>query len=376
MSKIRILHVTFDMAIGGTEQVIRQLVLNLPASEFENEIFCIDGKIGAVGDMLQQQGIQIHASPRQAGLDFQLIKTLRKILRSGRFDVVHCHQYTPWVYGWFAAWGTKTKVVFTEHGRFYPDRYRVKAWPLNVIMGLTSAAIIAISEATRIALFRYEAIFSWLTSVVYNGITELSVSEQARNDIRQLFNINEGSLLIGTIARLNKVKNIELMIKATHQLLAKKIDVRLLLVGDGPERQSLENLVKELDISEFVIFTGFISKPADYIAALDVFLLTSFTEGTSMTLLEAMSLGVPCIVTKVGGNPEVVIAEQTGKVINSNDLNALTNAVLSIVENPVQTIQMVEKGKVKFFQDFTVKAMCRKYRNIYFKICRSTMETQ
>lgn len=368
MSKIRILHVTFDMAIGGTEQVIRQLLLNLPAAEFDNEIFCIDGKIGAVGELLQQQGIQIHKAPRRAGLDFQLIDCLRQTLRSGDFDVVHCHQYTPWVYGWFAAWGCKAKVVFTEHGRFFPDRSRGKALPLNVLMALTTSAITAISAATRDALARYEWVPKPRVQVAYNGIQPLTPDPQRVLQLRQVLGINAGTVVLGTVARLDPVKNQLMMLQAFALVLQQQPDVLLLLVGDGPSRQQLEAEVDRLQIRQQVRFTGFQQHVADYLALMDIYLLSSHTEGTSMTLLEAMHLGLPCVATAVGGNPEIVANGSSGLLSLDNDTAAFAGHILQLLTDKTLQRRYGAAGKQRFEQLFSVGQMTGQYQQIYLKV--------
>lgn len=367
MKKLRILHVTFDMAIGGTEQVIRQLVLNLPSAEFDNEIFCIDGKIGAVGAQLQQQGIRIHQAPRQGGLDFKLIKTLRQTLRAGEFDVVHCHQYTPWVYGWFAAWGCKAKVVFTEHGRFFPDRSRGKALPLNVLMALTTSAITAISAATRDALARYEWVPKSLVQVVYNGIQPLTPNPERVTQLRHELGINADTVVLGTVARLDPVKNQQMMLQAFALVSQQMRDLVLLLVGDGPSRQALEQEVIRLGISPQVRFTGFQTNVADYLALMDIYLLSSHTEGTSMTLLEAMHLQLPCVATAVGGNPEIVADQQTGLLSPDNDAAAFAGNIRSLLNDAPKKITMGQAGKQRFDALFSVVQMAAEYRRIYLK---------
>ena len=135
----RILHITFNMGFGGTEQVIRQLVTNLNKNRFHNEIACIDGEVGAIGQALETgHGIKHHARQRASGFDLKTIFWLRHLIKSGKFDIVHCHQYSPYAYGWFAHWGTRAKVVFTEHGRFYPDHHRKKARFINPFIARTS----------------------------------------------------------------------------------------------------------------------------------------------------------------------------------------------------------------------------------------------
>ncbi len=305
---INIMHLTFDMGIGGTEQVIRQLILGTDKDKFKQQICCIEGEVGALGLQLQRAGVAVQALSRTPGFDWSLIKTLRQILRQSNIDILHCHQYTPWVYGWAAALGTKTKVVFTEHGRFFPDRYRWKAWLVNKIMAATTGKITAISAATKAALEQYEFIPGQRIQVIYNGIEAISAAEDAGQRVRTALGITADSRVIGTVARLDPIKNQAMMLKAFVQLAQKDAHLTLLIVGDGPERSALVNLARELKISSRVIFAGFQSPATDYMAIMDIFLLPSLSEGTSMTLLEAMSLGIPCIVSDVGGNAEVVVA--------------------------------------------------------------------
>ena len=170
---LRVLHVTFNMGIGGTEQVIRQLVTGFNPQEVYNEILCIDGYVGPIGEDLKARGIRVSAVKRNPGFDRSLIKAIRGHLKAGSFDIVHCHQYTPYLYGWLAARLTGCKVVFTEHGRFHPDRYRYKAALINPVIAMMTPAIVAISSATRDALSRYEFIPKRKIQVIYNGIAPL-----------------------------------------------------------------------------------------------------------------------------------------------------------------------------------------------------------
>lgn len=368
MKKLRVLHVTFDMAIGGTEQVIRQLVLNLPSTEFTNEIFCIDGKVGAVGDALAATGIPIHQAARRGGLDKKLIRTLRQTISDGQFDIVHCHQYSPWVYGWFAAWGTKAKVVFTEHGRFFPDRYRGKALPLNVLMALTTSAITAISAATRDALAKYEWVPKFKVKVVYNGIQPLQPDLSQVAALREELKITPNQLVLGTVARLDPVKNQSMMLRAFANVVADYPDTRLLIVGDGPSRSMLETLAVELAIEQQVMFTGFKTNVADYLALMRVYLLSSHTEGTSMTLLEAMHLGLPCVATAVGGNPEIVLHAETGLLSADDNAEQFAAHIKQLLDSKAEAKRLGSSGLQRFNQSFSVEQMVMQYKFIYLKV--------
>lgn len=365
---LKILHVTFDMAIGGTEQVIRQLVLNLPTAEVHNEIFCIDGRIGAIGEGLQQQGVVVHQASRRAGLDRDLIASLRQQIRRGNYDIVHCHQYTPWVYGWFASIGTKARVILTEHGRFYPDRYRFKAWPLNLLMALTSFRLVAISKATKAALQQYELAPAFCTDVIYNAIQPLTVDLNRRALLQQELGLTAEHQVVGTVARLDPVKNQQMMLKAFAKVRSVMPNTVLLLVGDGPSRAELEQLVDALGIRDAVRFTGFQTQVAEYIALMDVYLLSSRTEGTSMTLLEAMNLAKPCVATAVGGNPEIVLHGETGLLSADDDADGFSEHMLQLLTQAAQRQRYGEAGRARFQALFSIDSMVKRYLTLYKKV--------
>ncbi|WP_339800269.1 glycosyltransferase [uncultured Marinobacter sp.] len=365
MEKIKILHITFNMGIGGTEQVIRQLVLDTQDRGLHHEIACIDGRKGPIGDELASRKFAIHTLARSPGFDRQLLVALRQLIRQEVFDIVHCHQYTPFLYGRLAAMGTKAKVMFTEHGRFFPDRYRWKALAINPILALSTPALVAISSATRDALVRYEFMPRSRIKVIYNGIRPLVADASRATEVRRALDIPDDAFIYGTVSRLDYVKNQPLMIRAFAQCLKKCPNIYLLMVGDGPERGALESLVGSLGVSDQVRFTGFINEPADYLAAMDVFLLSSFTEGTSMTLLESMSLGLPSVVTRVGGNPEIIEDAITGLTTPSDDLQAFAIAMIKLQMDPSLCKQLGSGAKAAFSDRFSVDAMSGHYLTLY-----------
>jgi len=300
ITRNRILHITHDMGVGGAEQVIRHLILANNAAQFDSEIICIDGKVGATGEALRKSGVQITAFSRQLGLDRKTIADIRAYIRSGNFQIIHCHQYTPFCYGVLASIALGVKVVFTEHGRFHPDRFTWKRRLVNQVLFRLADHIVAISEATREALHEFEWIPRKCVSVIYNGI-DTPVSEQGVDALRTKLNVDENTVVLGTVARLDSIKNQKMMIKALHSLHATHPNTLLILAGDGPERGALEALAVELGIEDSVLFPGFVSDIGSYLDLIDIFLLTSFSEGASMTLLEAMAYAKPIVATAVGG---------------------------------------------------------------------------
>lgn len=363
--RIRILHITFNMGYGGTEQVIRQLVTNLPTDQFTNRVLCIDGKVGEIGKKIAEEGISVIALKRIPGLDWELAKGIRREIRDQEIDIVHCHQYTPWVYGWLGHLGTSAKVVFTEHGRFHPDRYRFKAAFINPFLAFTTDTVIAISKATKQALGQYEFVPASKIEVIYNGIVGLERDENIAEKVRIELGIPRDATIMGTVARLDPVKNQRMMIKAFAQVLKSHENTWLLIVGDGPDRQMLECLARELRIAHRVAFTGFQDRPVGYLCAMDIFLLSSHTEGTSMTLLEAMSLGIPAVVTSVGGNLEIVQNHVSGMLTSSDEVSMFAKAISQLIENPSTANEMGRQSAEVFRKRFSIETMINAYINEY-----------
>jgi glycosyltransferase involved in cell wall biosynthesis len=359
------MHVTFDMRIGGTEQVIKNLIDGSDKDTWDMSIFCLEQPIGPFGEMLLEQGIQIASVQRQEGFDVSVITKLRKHITQHNIDILHCHQYTPWVYGTLAAIGTRTKVIFTEHGRFYPDRSSWKRKYINPLMTMFTDDITAISEATKKALVDYEYIPANKIKVIYNGIIPVNADSSKTSKLKEELGINPSKKVIGTIARLDPIKNHQMMFRAFQQVLNQYSDIALILVGDGEERQSLEELVDNLGIRNHVIFTGYISRPQHYLDCMDIFLLPSFSEGTSMTLLEAMSLSKPCVVTNAGGNPEIIKHKVNGLVTGNDNTKEFAEGILKLILEGGTYRTMQTNAKQRFDKLFSASLMAEQYSTIY-----------
>jgi glycosyltransferase involved in cell wall biosynthesis len=366
--KIRVLHITFDMGIGGTEQVIRNLVTGdkWPECGVQHHLCCIESPLGTWGCELQRSGVPVDVFQRKPKLDWSLVCQIHRIIQRRRIHIVHAHQYTPFTYGFLASRLTPAKVIFTEHGRFYPDSSTLKRRTVNRLMFPFVNKITAISEATKQALVDHEAIPSSRIDVIYNGIHTLPASpieEQAQ--LRTELGIPQNALIFGTIARFDPIKNQTLMIRGFAEALKKYPHLRLVLVGDGPERTTLNELVAHLGITDQVIFVGYQPHPHRYVHLFDVFLLTSLSEGTSMTLLEAMSAGKPCIVSAAGGNPEIVSHNKTGLVFPNNDQAAYVAALHRLIENENDRLTMSAEAISVFDTHFTAKVMQHRFLDIY-----------
>ncbi|NQY35789.1 MAG: glycosyltransferase [Alteromonadaceae bacterium] len=363
-----ILHITYDMRIGGTEMVIKNIIQHAQSENIEMSVLCIESPLGPFAKELLGEGIKFYELNRQPGFDWSLIKNIRRIIKTNNINVLHCHQYSPWVYGVIAAAFTKTKVIFTEHGRFYPDSSSWKRKLINPLLNLFTDQVTAISKATKQALTEFENLPEKSIEVIYNGIAPLQVDYDKVQEIRKELAIPKDHTILGTIARFDPIKNHTMMLKAFAQVLQQQPNTTLIIVGDGDERTTIETCIESLKITDKVILTGYKPEPENYLALMDIFLLSSLSEGTSMTLLEAMSLSKPCVVTDAGGNPEVIINNVNGFVTPNGDQNAFANAIQEIRDPQIFTNfqdQSFDRYTQQFMPDIMKQGYIKVYDDIY-----------
>ncbi|MBU2869095.1 glycosyltransferase [Colwellia sp. E2M01] len=366
--KLNIMHITYDMRIGGTEMVIKNIIDGSEHNQFKMSVLCIESPLGPFAEELQKDGIEFFEFNRQPGFDKKLIASIRKTIKENNIDIIHCHQYTPWVYGVIAAAFTKTKVIFTEHGRFYPDSSTWKRKLINPILNLFTDQVTAISKATKQALVEFENISEKSIDVIYNGIAPLQVDDEEVRALKESLGIPDNHMVLGTVARFDPIKNHTMMLKAFSKVLVEHPNTTLMIVGDGEERENIERCIKTLNLANNVILTGYESKPAYHIALMDIFLLSSLSEGTSMTLLEAMSIGKPCVVTNAGGNPEIVIEGENGFVTINKDESLFAEAMIKIISEEYKYLELSLAAKKRFDSYFSATTMNYLYSNIYKKL--------
>jgi len=301
---------------------------------------------------------------------------IAKYCKKHNIDLIHAHQCTPWFYAALSRLlYSSPKLLFEEHGRHYPERY---SWKKNIInrwfIQKLTTKIVAVSADVRQRLVKYEGVSLNRIDVVYNGVSPPPpISKDQREVLRRQLSIKPEDFVIGTVGRLDAIKNIPLLLKAladvqhaqTSGKKSLKGSLKGLLVGDGPERHQLQKIAVSLNIEESTIFAGYRKDATDLLQCMDLFVLCSFSEGTSMALLEAMAAGIPAIVTDVGGNPELITNNVNGWVIPTDSPVDLIRAIDEALENKEHTANMVKYGQQRFHTSFTFDHMLQNYVRYY-----------
>ena len=242
---IHILQVVHCLEIGGTERVVADLARYFNDGEFRTSVCCLDG-LGAFGEELRKDGIPARVFERRAGVDFSLVRRLRDLYRSDQIDVVHAHQYTPYFYAAAAALTSGlTPVIFTEHGRHWPDRVRIKRAIINQLFKITTAAYTGVSEFTRQSLARYEKIPIKAVHVIYNGIEKSGIREVngARSAVRREAGLTDQDLLVLAVGRMDPIKDFRTLIRA-FVLVGRQLPQAWLWIAGCGEATYLEELIR------------------------------------------------------------------------------------------------------------------------------------
>jgi L-malate glycosyltransferase len=369
--KHTIAYIVNSLNLGGTENLVVQMSRAFQA-EYAVTVICLD-EPGLWAQKLRDEGIPVYCFWRQPGIDLAIAGKIARFCKKHTIDLIHAHQCTPWFYAALSrVLYSSPKLLFEEHGRHYPERYSWKKNLINrwFIQNLTTK-IVAVSADVRQRLVKYEGITANRIEVIYNGVSSPPPIDKDRRELlRRQLGLKPEDFVIGTVGRLDPIKNIPLLVKALADVHHSNTSIKGLLVGDGPERQQLQKIVVSLNIEEDIVFAGYRKDATDVLQCLDLFVLCSFSEGTSMALLEAMAAGIPAIVTDVGGNPELISNNVNGWVIPTDSPADLIRAIYEALNNKVLTANMVKNGQQRFHNSFTFDSMLQNYGRYYQELTR------
>jgi glycosyltransferase involved in cell wall biosynthesis len=203
-------------------------------------------------------------------------------------------------------------------------------------------------------------------SVIWNGIDPGPRPDaDARARARQRIGAADGDVLVGTVARLDAVKDLPMLMRAIAVARSMVPTVRLVIVGEGPARAAIERTVAEVALETSVHLTGQRNDVRELMPAFDLYVNSSISEGISLTLLEAMAAERAIVATAVGGTPEVVCDGATGVLVPPGDAGALGAAMAALLKEPMRAAALGEAGRRRVLQHFTLDRMVEAYAAVY-----------
>lgn len=352
---MKIIHVVYSLEMGGAEILVAQLC-RLQREHGHDASVIAYSNLGSVGEQLLTEGFSILVlgeSPFPKTL-LRFVKAFRRL----RPDVVHCHNPAPTLQAAIPARLAGTRSVLSTRHSLVAPPYNLKeekafnfaARFCNWVVGICDATcenLRGIPGARRSKIVR-----------IYNGVDPVPPVPAESCPAKRGFTL----LFVG---RLAAIKDLSTLIRAAAIAVQRVPDLHLWVVGDGAERSRLESLVAELGIGENVTFWGERMDVAGFFRAADLYCMSSVSEGLPMSLLQAMSVGVPAVVTDVGGMAEVVKNSDAGLATPVGDPEAMADAILQLASDPDRRSTLAEHARNAYLQNFTLERMDASYMGLY-----------
>jgi glycosyltransferase involved in cell wall biosynthesis len=363
---VRIEYVLPSLGPAGMEMVVADLSLTLHARGHHIGVTCTQS-MGALAERLAHAGISVRFVPLRAFVDNLLAMPLRETLRDARPDVVHSH-CGAWQQAAVAAscFTPRPLVVHTIHGMAGIGS-RLRARWRNRAGAALSDAIVTVSDALRIDASGALRIAQSRFSTIPNGVdVERFCPIGTSHPLREVCSIPSGAFVFGMVGRFVPVKAHHLMLNAFAAIQRSSGGHHLAIVGDGPLRTEVQQLATSLGIQSSVHFLGPLDDPAPFYRSIDAFVLPSFSEGTSVALLEALACGVPTVATAVGGTPAVV-GDSAALLAEGGDLLDLIEKLRAVSDPGAAEMrsQLAQSARERVVQSYGLDAMATEYERLY-----------
>jgi len=363
---IHVLHVVWSFGIGGMENGIVNVMNASPAS-FSFSVIALS-TLGESVKRVHRDDIFFTALNKNAGNDLSIIWKLKKIIQERKPDIVYTHGWGTFFEGVMAARlaGTKT-IIHGEHEdletRIFTRRRRIAAYQL---FDFFVHKYTAVSPVVRDNLHGTANIESSKIHTIINGVDtrKFKPNPENRKKVRGALGIKEDTFVIVAVGRLVEVKNYAMLIEAAGKV-KNRDNIKILLVGDGPLRSELESKITTSDLRSSVEILGQRDDIPQLLAASDLFVSTSTSEGMSNTIMEAMATGLPVIATDVGGTSVLIQHKKNGVLVASNDAAALAEELSNIMKNSDYAKLLGRTSRLECEKNMSLQKMADNYAALF-----------
>jgi glycosyltransferase involved in cell wall biosynthesis len=351
--RLRVAHVTLGLDMGGQEKLLVEFARCADRRRFDLHFVSLGGR-GVLAEDLEAHDWPVTPLDEPSGFRPGLVLRLARLFRRQRIDIVHTHDERPHVYGAFAAQlaGARRLIHTRHHGM--ADRLTPRQTGLvRTASRLTDRFVCVSADSARQAV--RQGVSSRIVRTLHNGIDLMRFDPSQARD---------GGPVVA-VARLSPEKDITTLLHAAALAVAEDPSFRLEIAGDGPCMADLRRMAADLSLDGCVHFHGQVREVPALLARAGLFVLSSRTEGVSLTLLEAMACGLAVVATRVGGNPEVVADGETGLLVAPGDPAALALALLRLRRDDGERRRMEQAGRRRVERCFDVRRMTAAYETLY-----------
>ncbi len=362
-----IVHVVESLERGGLERVVVDLAKEQERSGHTVAVVCLF-RLGEFGEELRQHAIPVFCCDKQHGIDTRALRNIRQIVKSQRAEILHSHNPVAHYYSAIATIFCRVRLrLCTRHGMGASRRWTARELFYRFVRPLTDVHVAVSAESAQ--KFVANGTFPRRkTRVVVNGIPARTIGHIAKScrvAARRGLGIAPNRVLIGNVGRLNWAKDQKRLLHALAELKQNGVSFDAVIVGDGKLRKELAQEIDKLEIAGQVRLLGERSDVFELLGALDVFVLSSVTEGYSIALLEASAAGLPIVATDAGGNAEIVRHEDSGIIVPVGDTRAMSDALLALCNDSARRKAYGEAGQRWVNENGSLESMTAAYDACY-----------
>jgi glycosyltransferase involved in cell wall biosynthesis len=363
---LRVTQLVFDLDGGGMETMVASLLAGFAGSRVTMSVISLSGRAGRVGAAVRGLVDQFHVVRPWPAVSMALPLGVARALRRTRADVVHLHSGAWFKGAWAARLAGVPRVVYTEHGREHRDT-RVSLLLDRQSARLTDA-VVTVSARLLGYMARAVHVRPDRLRTIVNGVdTARFAPGPPQADLKDRLGIPAGATVIGSVGRLEAVKRYDRLVAALVRVRSARpdLDAHLVICGDGGQRAALEAQVAKAGLGAAAQLPGWIDDPLAWYRLFDAFVLSSDSEGLSVSLLEAMACGCAPVVTDVGANAAVLGPGLRVQVVPPGDVGALAEALVGTIGTEGRCAALGAVARERVSTAYGIERMLREYENVY-----------
>jgi sugar transferase (PEP-CTERM/EpsH1 system associated) len=359
-----LLHMALWLDYGGLENVIHTFSHAFRAKDFEVKIVALE-KDGRIFDRLRQEDFPVRLIGRRPGkFDTRLLRQLVRFLREERIDIIHSHSGCIMYAALAGKLAGVRRIVHTEHGRYLPDTTG-RIWEDRVFSRFIDSYVCVSEDLEHYMESVIKVPVAKLATII-NGVDTVrfrKYDEEKRSALRRQHDYSPDEIVVGTVCRLIPEKNVEFLLNWIQSRREDGKKCRLAIIGDGPCLPRLQEVAAAKP--KGIQFLGMRPDVADWMNVFDIFVLPSLTEGTSLTIMEAMASDLPVVVSDVGGNKEIVSHERTGFLYPVNGMEVFSLLMDRLAASREMRHSIGARARQDMEARFSLNAVLAQYEALY-----------